>query len=101
MPMHTVQEFLLERIATKYVIMKYRERTDSWRGVSSERDFSSHWLDLVKEWDKVLASSQEKLRDAILAEVEGIVIEGIQQVPDDNIRKSLRLYFKEAFAQLG
>lgn len=101
LPMHTVQEFLLERIATKYVIMKWRERHNTWVGINTEKDFASGWLDLVKEWDRVLASGQQQLRDSIMAEVEGIIVGGIEQVPDDDTRKVLRLYFKEKFARLG
>lgn len=101
LPMHTVQEFLLERIATKYVIMKWRERSNTWVGVNTEKDYASGWLDLVKEWNKVLASGQQQLRDAIMSEVEVLLVEGLEQVADDATRKTLRLYFKEAFARLG
>ena len=101
LPMHTVQEFLLERIATKYVIMKYRERTYTWAGVNSEKDFGAQWLDLVKEWNRVLSSGQDKLRDAVLADAERITLEGLQLIEDDETRKKLLLFYKEKYAALG
>lgn len=101
LPMHTVQEFLLERIATKYVIMKYRERNNEWLGVRTENDFTAQWLDLVKEWNKVLSSGQDKLRDAVLEEVQGIALESLQMIRDEDDRKRVRLHYKERFAALG
>lgn len=101
LPMHTVQEFLLERIATKYVIMKFRERNNNWLGINTEKDFNAQWLDLVKEWNRVLAAGQDKLRDAVLKEAEGISLGSLQLIEDDELRKKLRIYYKEKYAAIG
>lgn len=102
-PMHTVQEFLLERIATQYVLIRYREIHNDWvgLGVTASRDANQQWLDLVKEWNKVLASGHEKLRDAVLQEVQQAVLDGIALVRAEEDRKALRLHFQERFAAMA
>jgi len=106
MPMHTVQEFLLERIATKYVLLKYREMYGAeanghYIGVNAEKDANTHWLDLVKEWDKVLASGQEQMREAFITEFTSIALRGVELVEDKNTRQMLTRHFKEQFAAAG
>ena len=100
-PMHTVQEFILERIATKYVMLRYRELHGGWVGVNSEKDAHSQWLDLVKEWNKVLAAGHEQLRDAVLQQAEQISREALELIEDDETRRTLRRHFKERFASIG
>ena len=100
-PMHTVQEFLLERIATKYALIKFHEIVNDWRGVRSEQDANAQWLDLVKEWNRVLAAGHEQLRDSVLREAEEISRDAIAMVEDEETRRRLRLHFKERFAALG
>lgn len=101
LPMHTVQEFLLERIATKYVILRYRERTGSWLYPQAERDSNDQWLALVKEWNRALTAGNDAMRDSLLRQVEEAVVQGLEQVADPETRKNLRLHFKEKFSAIG
>ena len=100
-PMHTVQEFLLERIATKYVMLRYHEIYGGWRGVNSEKDATAQWLDMVKEWNKVLATGHEQLRAAFLDEFTSIAMKGVELIEDKPTRQMLLLHFKEQFAAAG
>src|SRR5688572_8166031 len=63
-PMTSMQVILIERIATKYVLIKYRER-EGWLGVNAEKDANSQWLDLVKEWNRLLAGGHEQMRERL------------------------------------
>lgn len=101
-PMHTAQEILLERIATKYIFIKYREST-GWAGlgVNAEKEANQQWLDMLKEWNRVLSQGHEQLRDAILRESEQIAIEAVNLVDDAETRQRLRRHFKERFAAIG
>lgn len=102
LPMHTAQEILIERIATKYVQIKYREE-HGWAGmgVNGEKDANAQWLDLLKEWNRVLAAGHEQLRDALLKQAEQIAIEAVNLVDDSDTRQTLRRHFKEKFAAIG
>lgn len=106
LPMHTVQEFLLERIVTMYVTIRFREthRAEWGAGAAStraEQIYTGAWLDMVKEWNKVLASGQEKMREAILADVEKLMLAGIETVEDPETRKGLLRFYKTSFARMG
>ena len=106
LPMHTVQEFLLERIVTMYTTIRYRETRPAEWGDGAARArvaaiYTGAWLDMVKEWNKVLASGQQQIREQIMAEVEKILTEGLKTVEDEDTRRELRRHFKESFAKLG
>lgn len=99
--MHTVQTFLLERIATMYVIMRWHDLTNAWVGRFSHKEFMSTWMDLVKEWNKTLSSGQAELRSTVLRQAEEITFEALSMVEDETTRQNLRRHFKERFAALG
>lgn len=101
-PMHTAQEILLERIATKYVLIKYREQV-GWAGlgVNGEKDANQQWLEMVKEWNRVLAQGHEQLREAVLSQAEKIALDAISLLEDPDDRQKLRRHFKERFAAIG
>lgn len=105
LPMHTVQSFLLERIATMYVVMRHEELAD--RTDRSEwtprlfKEYTDQWLNMVKEWNKVLSSGHEQLREQVLRESEKIATEALALIEDDETRRRVRLHFKERYAAIG
>lgn len=102
-PMHTVQELLLERIATGYVEMKWRESGVGWAGlgVGAEDKFRRSWKDLLSEWNRVLERGQETLRDALVQQVTTITMRSLELIEDDENRKAVRLRLTEDFAAIG
>lgn len=102
-PMHTVQELLLERIATEYILIKWRERSEGWvgLGVGAEDKAKTHWKNLVSEWNRVLERGQETLRNALVAEVTKISMRVLEIIEDDETRKAVRLRLTEDFAAIG
>lgn len=100
-PMTTNMWLLLERIATKYVILKFREDTDfHWVG-SGEKDFGAQLLENQKEFNRVLAQSQEKLLQSVMLEVSKITRGGLELIKDDEDRRNVRRHFQEQYARLG
>lgn len=100
-PMHTVQQFLLERIASGYVVIRYRENEDTWATPTMARGANAHWLDLVKEWNKVLAANQELQRDAVARAAEQAALDSLSMIEDPELRGRLRQHFKERFSAIG
>ena len=100
LPLTTAQYLLIERIATKYVIIRYREQT-GWLGVNAEKETNQQWLDLLKEWNRVLASSQEQMRAALLEQVQKITLEAVTLIKDAEDRQNVRRHYQEKFAALG
>lgn len=99
-PMTSMQVILIERIATKYVLIKYRER-EGWIGVNAEKDSNAQWLDLVKEWNKLLAQGHEQMRERLLEQVEKITSDGVKLIPDAETRQKVRSFYQEQFAKMG
>lgn len=99
-PMHTAQELLLERIVTRYLLIKYRDE-HGWVGVTAEKDANAQWLDALKEWNRVLQSSNEQLRDALMREVTKISLEAVELIEDQETRQKVRRHFSTKYAALG
>lgn len=99
-PMTTAQYLLIERIATKYVIIRYREQT-GWLGVNAEKETNQQWLDLLKEWNRVLTTSQEQMRNALLEQVQKIAVDSVSLIKDREDRQNVRRHFQEKFAAIG
>lgn len=100
LPMSTVQNLILERLATLYVWIKYKERTGGFTD-NQQKEFNKDWLDLAREFNKLLMAHQDKLREAMLIELQSIVIEGSKLIKDDEDRRQFRLFLSEKFAEQG
>ncbi len=99
-PMTTMQTLLIERIATKYVLIKYREQV-GWVGTNAEKDANDQWLNYVKEWNRLLAAGHEALRESLLKQMEKIALDAVNLVPDPETRQVLRRHFAENFSAIG
>jgi hypothetical protein len=84
LPMNTVQQLLIERIASNYVYMRDKENSGQFASPASQKDFNTFWLSMTQEFNRMLTkadtlSGNDKrnlLRDVqrtILATVNGSV----------------------------
>jgi hypothetical protein len=101
LPMNTVQQLLIERMASFYVQIKWKEDHDQWSGASQQKDFNTYWLSLTTEFNRLLAASDDKLRAAMLVEVQGVVNEALELVSDREERRSIRRKMAEDFAAIN
>lgn len=99
-PMTSMQVVLIERIATKYILIKYRERV-GWLGTNAEKDANAQWMDAVKEWNKLLSQGHEQMRERLLEQVEKIASDGVKLITDTATRQKVRSHFEENFAAMG
>lgn len=99
-PMNTVQQLLMERIATSYVQAKQREE----QGVLTLRDIKDQnaaWLSMTQEFNKLLQASQDKLREALFSEIQKVMQSALDEtVTDPEIMKNLRRRLAEGFANI-
>lgn len=101
--MNTSQELLIERIATFYVEVRFREEDDTLPPLTMKEhaEFNKNWLDMVREFNKLLLSGQEKLREALVMEIQTILINRLSLIKDPEQRRELRRALQEDFARLG
>lgn len=104
LPMTTLQTVLLERISTTYVIIKYREE-HGWEGlgVNAEKEMKAQWTDWLKEWNRLIASGQDKLRDQMLHDVVEVMKNNltVELIPDKPTLQNVRLVLMEKLSKLG
>lgn len=93
----TVQELLVERIAFNYCALRHRERTDGFTHEAAQRQLNSFWLDMTKEFNRLIQQNRQSDRDALVIKVAGIVRDVISQVSDQHTRRELTVSFQDAF----
>lgn len=100
MPMNTVQQLLLERIAYNYVVLKFKEETNGFTTATQQKDFNTWWLSMTQEFNKLLMANQDKMREALLLEVQRVTTEALSLVKDPDDRRNVRLALSEGFAAI-
>lgn len=100
LPMNTIQQLLIERIASFYVQIKFKENTGSFT-MNQQKEFNAYWLQLTAEFNRLLAASDTKLRDAMVLEIEKFVVEATDQITDTENRQQVRRSMSEGFAAMG
>lgn len=104
--MNTIQELLLERIATNYVILRYRERVAAGEGgfehTTAAKDFNSFWLAMTREFNHVLRADglDEAERDSLVQRVGGAIASALDELHPD-VAGPLRQRFAEALQNIG
>lgn len=100
MPMNTVQQLLLERIAMNYVVLKQKERTGGFTTPAQQKDFNTFWLSMTQEFNKLLMANEDKRREAMLMEIQSIVVQATELVMDKEQRQNVRRFLQEQFAAI-
>lgn len=98
LPMKTVQNLLIERIAYFYVAMKMREDTGEG-SLREQKELLTFWLSMTQEFNRLLEKNTEKLRDEMVLKVQNILKEALPLVQDVEDRKALRRELSAKFAE--
>lgn len=97
--MNTVQQLLMERIATSYIQAKVREES----GVLTLKDIkdqNASWLAMTQEFNKLLQASQDKLREALFTEIQKIIGEAMEEITDPEMLRNFRRRLAGDFAAI-
>jgi hypothetical protein len=100
-PMNSVQTLLMERIASMYVIIKYREDHDNWAGASQQKDFNDYWLKCTVEFNRILTANDDKLRQAMLLEIQKVVMDSLKTISDPEERRRVMRDLSGSLANAG
>lgn len=100
LPLNTLQIFLIERIASFYVQIKFKENAESF-SPNQQKEFNEYWLKLTHEFNSLLHASDAKLREQLMMDIEKLVTEAINLVTDSNDRQAVRRKLSSGFAELG
>jgi hypothetical protein len=100
LPMTTVQKLLLERIAFVYTNIKFLEDTEGFSSASHRQSSYATWKDLIKEFNNVLFSNQDKMMESKILEIERIISGVLSTVADEELRRTLRRKIAEELAAI-
>lgn len=106
LPMNTVQQLLIERIAYNYIVLRSKERgaLGGFSNSNIQKDFNTFWLTMTQEFNRMLGktdpmSSTE--RKALMREMQEIIMSTVSAVNDPKIRSELLERMAAAFESAG
>jgi len=99
-PMTTVQNLLIERIATLYVIIKRRDETDTWLP-RQQKEYNAQFLAAGAEFNKLLQNNQEQQRLATVGKIQGALLAAINRLPDPEARRAMKEFIADEFVKAG
>jgi hypothetical protein len=103
LPMNTVQQLLIERIAYNYIVMREKERgaLGGFNSTNAQRDFNTFWLSMTQEFNRMLTKAEVLSgteRKALLREVQQLILHTVNHsVTDPRMRSSLLTSMATAF----
>ena len=100
--LNTLQVAIIERIASGYVIMRWHEDyPNSWVGLNTEKDFVQNWRGLVSEFNRALASGEDKRRDALKVTYQNIMLGALDLIKDTELKKLVLAHLVTQFTTIG
>lgn len=102
LPMNTVQQLLIERIAYNYIVLRSKEKGElggfSHSGV--QKDYNTFWLSMTAEFNRLMGKSEPLSgleRKALLKEIQQIITSTLSTVQDKRVRAELLEKMATAF----
>jgi hypothetical protein len=102
-PMQTAGYILIERIATKYIYIKFREAQgfDNMNPIAADKE-NTHLLALLAQFQKMLAkATAHEDRENTLREVRDIIVKVFKSSNDDPAKRAAFEELIEEFKKVG
>ncbi len=103
LPMNTIQQLLIERIAYNYIVLRSKERGElgGFNTASIQKDFNTFWLSMTQEFNRMLGKTEPMNgveRKALLKEIQQLIISTVSaSVPDAKTRSDVLVSLAAAF----
>ena len=103
LPMNTVQQLLIERIANNYVGMRARENGDlgGFATANAQKDYNTFWLSMTQEFNRMLCKTETlngSERKNLLKEIQQLILKTVNaSVNDPKTRSNLLVNMAAAF----
>lgn len=101
-PMSTLQELLLERIATTYIIIRWKERSqhDPFETSKAAESYNAFWLSMVREFNAQVRLTDADYKNGLISKVNEAINDALMQLPAEQAF-TLRESMSEAFTAHG
>lgn len=106
LPMNTVQQLLIERIAYNYIVLRSKERGElgGFNNSNVQKDYNSFWLTMTAEFNRMLGKTEPLVgadRKAMFKEVQGIIMACLSAVSNPAERAAAMQKMATAFENAG
>ncbi len=106
LPMLTLQNLLIERIAYNYIVLRARERNElgGFTSASVQKDYNVFWLQMCSEMNRMLGKPEPMSgveRKTLLKDMQQIIVSTLATVPDPMVRNDLLERMASAFETAG
>jgi hypothetical protein len=103
LPMNTVQQLLIERIAYNYIVMRAKENgaLGGFTHSTVQKDFNTFWLSMTGEFNRMLGKEAGTDRKALLRDVQKIIIDTMSTITDPRLRGQVLEKLAVAFENAG
>jgi len=108
LPMTTIQQLLIERIAFNYIVLRAKERGElgGFSHANIQKDYNTFWLQMTAEFNKLLGKSGEPLgnleKKALFKEMQQLIVKTIAEtVQDPRARQAVLTGLADAFSKAG
>lgn len=103
LPMNTVQQLLIERIAYNYIVLRSKESNQmgGFLTANVQKDFNAFWLSMTQEFNRMLSKTDTmngNERKSLLREVQQLILATVNaSVNDPRTRSDLLQNMAAAF----
>lgn len=103
LPMNTVQQLLIERIAFNYIVLRSKERGEfgGFASTNVQKDFNAFWLSMTQEFNRMLGKTEAmngNERKSLLREIQQLILATVNaSVNDPRTRADLLQNMAAAF----
>lgn len=103
LPMNTVQQLLIERIAYNYIVLRAKEAGElgGFAHANVQKDFNAFWLSMTQEFNRLLGKTEAMSgneKKALLREIQQIIVHTVSaSVGDPKTRSDILVNMAAAF----
>ncbi len=103
LPMNTVQQLLIERIAFNYIVLRAREAGElgGFTTAAGQKDYNTFWLSMTQEFNRMLTKTETlsgNERKVLLKQVQQLILQAVNSsVHDPKTRSDLLSNMAAAF----
>lgn len=101
LPMNTVQQLLIERIAYNYICLRDFENGGKFTTANAQKEFNTFWLSMTQEFNKLLGKNEVLTgneRKTLLKQIQQLILQTVDKsVSDPKTRSNLLVNMAAAF----
>jgi hypothetical protein len=105
LPMNTIQQLLIERIAYNYIVLRAKEKGElgGFAHSTVQKDYNTFWLSMTAEFNKMLGKTDVTPNDrkALLKDIQKLIVEVVNSIPDPKTRSDTFEKLAAAFEAAG